>query len=53
MILIKQRVTKLVAPVILVVVRSSGDREKDRRYRPGTATLRVALGRRGSKAMAL
>ena len=31
----KQRVTKLVATIILVVVRSSGDREKDRRYNLG------------------
>ena len=42
MIVTKRRVTKLVVPVILVVVRSSGDRAKDRRYRPGRVTLRVA-----------
>ena len=41
-----QRITKLVAPVILVVVRSLGDRLKDVRYRPGRVTLRVALGQK-------
>ena len=38
----KRRVTKLVVPVILVVVRSSGDWAKDRRYWPGGVSLRVA-----------
>ena len=42
----KRRVTKLVAPVMLVVVWSLGDRVKDRHYRPGRVTLRVA--RKGS-----
>ena len=43
----KRRVTKLFAPVILVVVRSSGDWAKDRRYRPERVTLWVA----GTKAL--
>ena len=42
MIVTKLRVTKLDAPVIVVVIWSLGDRAKDRRYRPGRATLWVA-----------
>ena len=38
----KWRGMKLVAPVILVVVRSLDDQAKDRHYRPGRVTLRVA-----------
>ena len=45
MIVPKRRVTKLVAPVILLVVRSLGNRAKDRRYGPGRVTLRVAGGK--------
>ena len=42
----KWRVTQLVAPVIMVVVWSLGNWAKDRHYRPGRVTLRVA--RKGS-----
>ena len=44
----KRRVTKLVAPVILVVVRSLGNRAENRHYGPGRVTLRVAFGFRGN-----
>ena len=50
MIVTKRRVTKLVAPVILVVVRSLGDRAKDRRYQPGRVTLRVTTYQRHTPA---
>ena len=39
----KRRVVKFFEPVILVVVQTLGDRAKDRRYRPGRVTLRVAV----------